>query len=619
MPNRRGLPLLWKILLPYFGLVTLVTAAGAFLATRQLVSQTQSVLAQNLDRRYLEVTALLHDRELYLLESSNYAGSLGGIEGAVAEQNAAATNDLLRSVPALKRDLNVVVVVDDRGRTLAAFARQKADGPITRAAAYSWGAAPIVKQALHSDEGAEVTGFVRWSGGMLLATAAPICSGSVACQPVGVAISGITAPELMREIGGGSSTAAAAGSIGLYSQDGSLLASEAGLPPQLAPEHAGVDTATVALPSAFGSDQLGRIYGPFNLGGQRAGTLEIDAASAPLLPPVRDSTMRLLAILLVAIAGVAAIGWLLARYVLGQLAPLMATSRALGGGELSARAPVMSADELGELARGVNLMADQLQASYANLESRVEQRTAEIARLMRDRNDLFTGVTHDFRTPLAVIIAQSELLLDPTYQTDPAVANLGRTVKAAASQLLLLVNRVLDLAQSEAGRLVVNLEALDLAELLDEIGPTLEGLAHGSALDLRYELEPVPVVLADAFRTREVIFNLVDNAAKYSEPGGTITIRTHARAGWVELAVEDTGIGIPPGVGDRIFEPFYRVKTSRDETERPSSGLGLALTKKLVEAMNGEIAFENRKKGTRFTVSLPVAAVARATFLRVVG
>jgi two-component system phosphate regulon sensor histidine kinase PhoR len=105
--------------------------------------------------------------------------------------------------------------------------------------------------------------------------------------------------------------------------------------------------------------------------------------------------------------------------------------------------------------------------------------------------------------------------------------------------------------------------------------------------------------------------NLVDNAVKYTPAGGKITLSAVAHDGKVDLSVTDTGPGIPKGIGDRIFEPFYRVPGIRTQRGEAATGLGLALTKRLVEAQGGEIGFESKRgRGTTFTVSLPLSSVA---------
>jgi signal transduction histidine kinase len=313
--------------------------------------------------------------------------------------------------------------------------------------------------------------------------------------------------------------------------------------------------------------------------------------------------------LLLAMAGVVAIGALLSRIILAQLKPLVETNQALGSGDLTRRVPVLSADELGQVARGVNQMADQLQANIETLESRVDQRTEEIRRLLTERTEFFASLSHELRTPLAVIISQAQLLDDPSFRRRPAAtAGVRETITSSARQLLTLVNEILDLARAEVGTIELQLEDINLSQAIRDLRATIEGLTRAGDLKLHVDVgRDLPTVKADARRLREVVLNLVDNAVKYTPSGGELRISAAARNGTVRISVSDTGVGIPRDVGDRVFEPFFRVPDTRPQRGQASSGLGLALSKRLVEAHGGEVWFESDGKGTTFHFTLPTA------------
>jgi two-component system sensor histidine kinase/response regulator len=310
--------------------------------------------------------------------------------------------------------------------------------------------------------------------------------------------------------------------------------------------------------------------------------------------------------------GIVAIGAMLSRFIMAQVRPLLETSRALGRGDLSARAPVVADDELSELARGVNQMAEQLEASYETLELRVTERTEEVQRLLRERTDLFTAISHEFRTPLAVITRYLEMMLDPSYPKKPRWSSeAGQVMKDSTDQLLVLINDILDLAKAEAGHLDMALEDVALPGFLTRLRKTIEGLAGAGGLHTRIDVpKDLPLVRADGSRLREIVLNLVDNAAKYTPPDGHVEVSVRTRNDVVEVSVSDTGLGIPEEVRDRIFEPFYRVEGRQPLKGQFSTGLGLALTKRLVEAQGGQIWFEGRpERGTTFTFTLvPVSA-----------
>jgi hypothetical protein len=259
-------------------------------------------------------------------------------------------------------------------------------------------------------------------------------------------------------------------------------------------------------------------------------------------------------------------------------------------------------------------MAEQLQASVETLEMRVDQRTEEIQRLMRERSEFFASMSHEFRTPLAAILAYAKMLRDPAYRKTGAWASdAGKTLQDSAEQLLGLVNDILNLAKAEAGHVDTTLEEVRLSEFVKSMRRTIEGLARGGGLRLRIEVpSDLPPVSADPTRLREIILNLVDNAVKYTPPGGRVALAAAARNGLVAVSVADSGVGIPADARDRIFEPFFRVEGTTAQQGQPSTGLGLALAKRLVEAQGGEIAFTSEPgAGTTFTFTLTPAARPR--------
>jgi signal transduction histidine kinase len=357
----------------------------------------------------------------------------------------------------------------------------------------------------------------------------------------------------------------------------------------------------------IGSSEFFTLYAPLEIQGRPEGMVAVRLLPESVFSSVRDAGMRLAFVLLIAMAGIVGIGALLSRYILAQVRPLLATNRALGKGELSARAPIVTDDELGELARGVNQMAEQLEASYETLELRVAQRTEEVQRLLKERTEFFASLSHELRTPLAIILGQAKMLRDPSYRKNLAsTAQTGKTIDNSAQQLLSLVNDVLDLARAEAGKIEVNLEKVNVSEVVKDMRRTIEGLAQANGLRVGINVaRDLPPVKADRARLREILLNLVDNAVKYTPEGGKVELSAAAQNGEVQVSVSDTGVGIPPEAGALIFEPFYRVPGIAAQHGQASSGLGLAMAKRLVEAQGGSISFLSEKDaGSTFTFSL---------------
>jgi two-component system phosphate regulon sensor histidine kinase PhoR len=230
-----------------------------------------------------------------------------------------------------------------------------------------------------------------------------------------------------------------------------------------------------------------------------------------------------------------------------------------------------------------------------------------VHRLERVRRDFVVGVSHEFRTPFTAIRGFAETLagegVPPEKQRE-----FARIIVRHAERLEHLLADLLTLAEIEARRRPLELGALDAAELardlVRQLGPRLE------AKRLRVEVaaeEPAPLAWADTRALEHVLLNLLDNAIKYTEAGGRIDIGVRRSGERVELAVADTGIGIPSRDLPRIFERFYRVDRARTR-EAGGSGLGLSLVKNLVELLGGEVRAESEPgRGSVFRVFLPAA------------
>ena len=607
----RNLPLFWKLLVPFLALMIIVGTAGAFLIVRNLTSQAQATLDQDLVERSLSARSVVHDRELYLLESANFASSIEGMAPAVKALDSQSVGRLLQSDLALKKDLDLVAAIDQRGVGVAEFTRSGPGAQPSQGSGTNWLETAFVRRAVADPTGAKASGLMSVGGRTLLVIAAPICSAAPACTPVGVAMVGISVQQLAEEVASGSlASRPATEAVGLYDSAGLLVATT--------PRASAVGRLPAGTrgPSLVRRDEdprggrVGTLYAPFVIQGVPAGTIAVSVPSAPAFAAARGAAERLTLLLLLAMAGIVAIGAGLSRLILGQLRHLVDTNRRLGAGDLAARAPVLGTDELGQVAEGVNLMAEQLQASYETLELRVQQRTEEVARLLRDRTDFFSSLSHELRTPLAVIRNQAEMLLDPGYRRqNPRLADeVALTVHESATQMLSVVNDILDVARAESGRIDVEIGRVKLDEVIDGLRPIVHGLTSGADLagSIRVPRE-LPAVAADQKRVREIILNLVDNAAKYTAPGGAVEVSAERRNGHVEVSVRDSGVGIPRDVGERIFEPFYRVVGTHTQRGEGSTGLGLALTRRLVEAQGGTISFEsNAGPGTTFTFTVPV-------------
>lgn len=604
LPRFSDLPLFWKLLVPFLVLILVVGAASTYLIVRELSSKARVEMNQELLRHSLDAGSRIHDRELYLLESVNFAANLHGMADAVKAKNAGEAARLLRSVLALKTDLHLLAVTLPDGRSLVEFVRATSDDAASEGSGTAWGDTPIVAGSLPGKGEQKIAGFVQLGDRKLLAIAAPICSGAKECASVGSALVGFDVGLIASEAGGDTSAEKKpTPAVSIYDEAGDLVAATGKAPTGRVP----AATDLVRRTEQLAGREFFTLYSPLELQGRRAGMLAVSLPAESALRLARGAGLRLALVVFLGMAGVVAVGALLSRYVLAHIRSLVETSRSLGQGDLAARTPVVAGDELGELAEVLNQMAYELQASHETLEMRVEERTSEVRRLLQERTDFFAGISHELKTPIAVILNQARMLLSSIKSNRKRMdAERVEMILQSADQLLARVNDILEFARAESGRIEVTVSDVAVPELFDEIRPTIHGLASAGGHTVETELAiELPLVRADASRLKDVVMNLVDNAVKYTPTGGKIGVFVAAHNGKVELSITDSGPGIPAEVGNRIFEPFYRVPGTQTQRGQASSGLGLALTKRLVEAQGGKISFESRRgRGTTFTVSL---------------
>lgn len=221
-----------------------------------------------------------------------------------------------------------------------------------------------------------------------------------------------------------------------------------------------------------------------------------------------------------------------------------------------------------------------------------------------------SNISHELRTPLTVIKGYVETLLDGAF-ADPEMSKkfLG-VIYEETERLNRLIRDLLDLSMMESRRAPMNRTDVDLAQLTLDAVDFLKDYAEKKKIKLVAKVEKkVPSVSGDEDRLEQVFINIIDNAIKYTPDGGTVTVRCAEDEGFVKVSVTDTGHGIPAEDCDRVFERFYRVETDR-ATSSGGRGLGLAISKHIVEAHGGAIWVESQLgKGSTFLFTIPMASM----------
>jgi len=330
------------------------------------------------------------------------------------------------------------------------------------------------------------------------------------------------------------------------------------------------------------------------------------------------------------------------RYITRRLLELEHAATAIASGDLKADIgtdfKVGADDEIGRLAQNLETMRDaikqlvedlraskeELEQHNAKLGQMVQERTSELEQATntaqvaqrlaeeanRAKSDFLSSMSHELRTPLNAIIGFTEYVLESDEEpvTEDQRESLSQVVKAGR-HLLVLIDDVLDLSKVEADAISLSLEAVDLREVADECVSLLSAFAASKNVEIDNQLtaQALPPVKADRNRVKQVLLNLLSNAIKYNKDPGRVQILQGAAApGMLRIAVRDDGLGIADDRLADLFNPFDRLGAENSAIE--GSGIGLTITKSLVDRMGGKISVDSvTGKGSTFWLEMPIS------------
>jgi signal transduction histidine kinase len=253
-----------------------------------------------------------------------------------------------------------------------------------------------------------------------------------------------------------------------------------------------------------------------------------------------------------------------------------------------------SADEIGQLSVSSKIVGDRL-----------DERRLEAVAATRAKDEFLSHLSHELRTPLTAVIGFGQLLESDDLPTDSH--DSAHRIVAAGHHLLALIDELLDIAKIETGHLSVSVEPLAVGEVVAQSTALVQSMAAARAIEITTAVDEGLMVAADRQRLTQVLLNLLSNAVKYNRYSGRVHVAAATDGEAVRISVTDTGSGIRPDDIERVFRPFERL--GAEDTDVEGSGIGLALSRRLVEAMGGTIGVDTEiDRGSTFWVELAAAS-----------
>jgi two-component system OmpR family sensor kinase len=307
----------------------------------------------------------------------------------------------------------------------------------------------------------------------------------------------------------------------------------------------------------------------------------MELADDVLRPILQAGTIGLIASFLLA--------WLISRWVAAPLQRMSKAATAVADGDYQQSLKLNGPQEVQDLANSFNTMVRKVRSSH------------------QAQREFLANVSHELKTPLTSIQGFAQAILDGAVEEGDARDHAARVIFEESDRLRRLVEDLLDLARIDAGQIEFKRQPVDLKTLIVNVVEKMTLPAREKQVQLESHIAELPPMIGDGDRLAQVFTNLIDNAVKHTPPQGKVVVRGETVSGWISIHVDDSGAGIPSEDLSRIFERFYQVDKARGGGKTRGVGLGLAISRQIVDAHGGRIVAQSALgKGSRFTVQLPI-------------
>lgn len=608
-----------KLIVPYAVLTLLTAMVGIYVITRLVTSSVRERFVNQLFEASRVAADGIVRRERNHLADLRLMAFTEGVPEALAARDPARLQQLLWPL-VLNNSIDAVTAVGLDGREVLSLARDPQTNQYAGSQGMDFRQVSLVSDVLagrQDDLGDKFAGFLNTTYGPYLFTSAPVRDARE--RLVGVLLMGTRLETLLTDL-----KSQALADVVLLDPSGSLVATTMAEPDE------GYDTLELTggqlesvNPSVTRDLELyGRpyqaVYAPLLVRQQQTGFLGVVLPSNYIVATEATSRNTFSLIFAMATTGVIVIGYLLARSIAAPIQRLRAVSQAVAAGDLDQQTGLEGSDEIGELASAFDQMTLRLRertAEAARLYAETVQRNKELAEINRrlqttqqqlvqseklaSVGQLAAGIVHDVKNPLAVIKGLAEELLAESG-IDAQFKQPLTAIRDNAARANTIVTDLLKFArQSKPEK-----KLCDLRESIEAAVRLTEYLARKGKVRVIIDAPSRPVMAHyDPGQIEQVLINLIQNALQAMPGGGTLRINLSQVPGAVALAVQDTGIGIPPENLNRIFDPFFTTKREGEGT-----GLGLSVSYGIVSRHGGRIGVESKVgQGTTFTIMLPAS------------